>query len=314
MSVFREYLVDEYVDEYEQGRLSRRDALRYLAAIVGSATLAGAVLAACTPPSRPASPPGGATSIGAQPAPAPSPTTALPDASAVEAGPAQFPGQGVTLLGYLARPQGSGPFPALLVCHENTGLVEHIKDVTRRLAGAGYVSLAVDLLSREGGTEGIRDAARVPGTLSNTPNDQFAQDFQDALRYLQGQPYVRGDRVGMVGFCFGGGVTWLVASRIPSLRAVVPFYGPLPMPADELRNVSAPVLAIYGERDRLTAGIPTIEAAMGQYGKTFDKVVYANAGHAFLNDTRSGSYNAEAARDAWARMLAWFDRYLKDGA
>ena len=232
------------------------------------------------------------------------------DDQEIEAAMVQFSGEGDILLGYLARPKGNGPFPVVLVCHENRGLTEHIEDVTRRLAKAGYVGLALDLLSRQGGTDKIADPAQVPGILGNTLPEQFVQDFQSGLRYLQGQPYVRTDRVGMVGFCFGGGVTWRCATKMPELRAAVPFYGPHP-PLEDVPNIQAAVQAIYGELDqRINQGIPAIEAAMQQHNKTFEKVIYPNASHAFNNDT-GRNYNAEAARDAWSKTLAWFEQYLK---
>jgi carboxymethylenebutenolidase len=232
-----------------------------------------------------------------------------PDDPAIEAGPAEFPGQGATLLGYLARPKGDGPFPVVLVCHENRGLTEHIRDVARRLAKAGYVALAVDLLSRQGGTEAV-GSGNVPGALGNTSPDQFVQDFLSGWQYLQSQPYAQAELVGMVGFCFGGGVTWLMATRMPELKAAVPFYGPHPAVAD-VPNINAAVLGIYGELDqRINQGIPAIEAAMQQNNKIYEKVIYPGADHAFHNDTGS-RYNADAAQDAWARTLEWFGKYLK---
>jgi carboxymethylenebutenolidase len=129
--------------------------------------------------------------------------------------------------------------------------------------------------------------------------------------YMQSQPYVQKDRVGMVGFCFGGGVTWRVATKMPELRAAVPFYGPNP-PLEDVPQIRAAVLAIYAERDqRINQGIPAIEEAMARHGKTFEKIIYPNADHAFHNDTNPQRYNAAAARDAWAKTLAWFDRHLK---
>jgi len=127
---------------------------------------------------------------------------------------------------------------------------------------------------------------------------------------LQSQSYVQADRVGMTGFCFGGGVTWRVAIGLPELRAAVPFYGPPPA-ADEVATINAAVLAIYGELDqRITSTAATMETAMKQQGKTFEKIIYPNADHAFFNDT-GPRYNQSAATDAWAKLLAWFDRYLK---
>ncbi len=172
------------------------------------------------------------------------------------------------------------------------------------------VPLSVDLLSRQGGTDKVSDPTQIPGLLANTPAQQLVQDFRDGLGYLQSQTYVRKDRIGMTGFCFGGGVTWRCATQIPELRAVVPFYGPNP-PLEDVPNIHAAVLAFYGELDtRIDAGIPAIEAAMKRNNKTFEKVIFPNANHAFFNDT-GASYNAAAAKDAWARMLTWFEKYLK---
>jgi carboxymethylenebutenolidase len=220
----------------------------------------------------------------------------------------QFPGQGATLLGYLAQPAGDGTYPVVLVCHENRGLTEHIKDVIRRLAKAGYIGLAVDLLSRQGGIAAF-SSEDVPGALGNTPPEQFVQDFISAWRYLQGQSFADAARVGMVGFCFGGGVTWQVAVGMPELRAAVPFYGPHPA-VEDVPKIQAPVLAIYGGLDeRINSGIPAIEEAMKQNNKVYEKVIYPNAGHAFHNDT-GPRYNPEAAQDAWKRTLEWFGKYL----
>ena len=116
-------------------------------------------------------------------------------------------------------------------------------------------------------------------------------------------------RVGMVGFCFGGGITWQVATQMAELKAAVPFYGPPPA-ADAVPGIQAAVLAIYGGRDsRITSTQPAIEAAMLANGKTYEKVIYPDADHAFFNDTGT-RYNEAAARDAWAQTLAWFGKYL----
>jgi carboxymethylenebutenolidase len=183
--------------------------------------------------------------------------------------------------------------------------------VARRFARVGYVAIAVDLLSRQGGTAG-KDPTSVPGLLSSISQDQFVADFTSGWRYLQSQPFVKADRVGMTGFCFGGGVTWRVAIGLPELRAAVPFYGPPPA-VDELPSIKAAVLAIYAERDaRITATAAAIETMMKQNGQIFEKMIYPNTDHAFFNDTGT-RYNAEAATDAWAKTLAWFDRYLNAG-
>jgi carboxymethylenebutenolidase len=312
MNSFQIYLVEEFAEDYQEGQLSRREALKLITGVTGSLVVATSILAGCTPPAETVRLPYQAlATASAEPSATPEPATSTRTAaeSDVEAGEAQFPGQGATLLGYMARPAGEGTFPIVLVCHENRGLTEHIKDVARRLARAGYAALAVDLLSRQGGTPAL-SADQVPGALGNTDPEQFVQDFHSGLRYLQEQPYVQADRVGMVGFCFGGGVTWLVATRFPELRAAVPFYGPHP-PVEDVPSIQAAVLAIYAGNDqRINQGIPAIEQAMQANNKIYTKVIYPDTDHAFHNDT-GPRYNAEAAQDAWSRTLAWFDQYVR---
>ena len=213
-------------------------------------------------------------------------------------------------MGYLARPSNEIPAPVILVCHENRGLTPHIQDVARRFAKAGYVGLAVDLLSRQGGSAAVGQD-NVPGALGNMLPDQFVEDFKAGWQYLQGQPFADALRVGMTGFCFGGGVTWRVATQMPELRAAVPFYGPHP-PVEDVPNIQAAVLAVYGELDsRINSGIPAIEQAMSENNKIYQKLIYENADHAFHNDTGS-RYNPDAARDAWEKTLAWFEQYVRN--
>jgi len=366
MNLFQKYLLDEFVEDYQERRITRREALKLIVPIVGSLVMANSILAACAPrptetaavqpaetlpaPSPlpaasptlgqaapypfPTSPPAAiaeaaATPTLAQAAPYPFPTSSPPavaeatatpgsppaahgtvtvDDPMVNAGAVTFPGQDAELQGYLARPAAGDPAPVILVCHENRGLTGHIQDVTRRLAKAGYVALAVDLLSRQGGTSSLSSDG-VPGALSAIEPDVFVQDFISGWRWLQGQDFALTERVGMMGFCFGGGVTWRVATQMAELKAAVPFYGPHPE-VSEAANIQAAVLAIYGERDtRITAGIPAIEAAMQQGGKIYTKVIYPDADHAFFNDTGT-RYNPTAAQDAWTRTLAWFQQYV----
>jgi carboxymethylenebutenolidase len=182
--------------------------------------------------------------------------------------------------------------------------------VTRRFAKAGYAELAVDLLSRQGGSATVGES-NVPGVLGNIDPDQFVEDFKSGWRYLQDQAFAEAAKVGMTDFCFGGGVTWRVATQMPELLAAVPFYGPQP-PIEDVPNIHAAVLAIYGELDsRINSGIPTIEQAMQENNKIYEKMIYQNADHAFNNDT-GPRYNAEAAKAAWERTLAWFDKYVRN--
>jgi carboxymethylenebutenolidase len=323
MNTFQRYLVDEFAEDYQERRLTRRDALKLIASVTGSLLVAESVLAACAPisdstemPSATAEP---ATSEPAATQPqatqatddtptVPSGVSVTPGDPAIEAGAIEFPGEGATLTGYLARPSQDGSFPVILVCHENRGLTPHIEDVTRRLAMAGYVALAVDLLSRQGGSAQVGES-NVPGALGNIDPAQFVSDFRSGWTYLQEQPYADAERVGMVGFCFGGGVTWLMAVEMQELKAAVPFYGP-PPPEEDLPRIQAAVLAIYGELDgRITGTAERIEAAMLANSKIFEKEIYPGADHAFHNDT-SSRYHPEAAMAAWARTLDWFGRYV----
>jgi len=326
---FRNYMIDEFVGEYQEGHMTRREALKKLAGLFGSIAIASTFLAACAPPAPTPAPPTaapGATSTVVPTATVVPSSTVAPSATAAAATPATlsvaendpaidamavtFPGQGATILGYLAKPKGNGPFPIVLVCHENRGLTDHIKDVARRYGKAGFVALAVDLLSRQGGTSKV-DPTQVPGLLGNTADpNQFVSDFKAGLTYAQTLAYARADRAGMVGYCFGGGVTWRAVMAIPELRAGVPYYGPIPAMTDAPK-INAAVLAFYGETDTfVNPGIPNAENAMKQNNKTFEKMIYPGAGHAFNNDT-GASYNAAAARDAFARSVAWFEKYLK---
>ena len=328
MNIFQRYLAEEFAEDYQEGRLSRREALKLIASVTGSLVAANSILAACalnestetstvSPPDSPTVPP--AATGEASPTPesagtaAPAPAaygTVLPDDPAVVASEVQIPVADTNLIGYLARPASDDVSPVILVCHENRGLTPHIQDVTRRFAKAGYVGLAIDLLSRQGGSAAVGQE-NVPGALGNIPPDQFVEDFKSGWRYLQGQSYAAAARVGMTGFCFGGGVTWRVATQMPELLAAVPFYGPHP-PLEDVPNIRAAVLAIYGELDsRINSGIPTIEQAMMENNKIYEKIIYQGADHAFHNDTGS-RYNPEAARDAWEKTLAWFEQYVRN--
>ena len=248
------YLVDEFVEDYQEGLLSRRDALKRIAAISGSMAFATALLAACGPPEPAtsavtAAPATVSATTAPEIAPTVAPTTEATVAATTEpvtaatneattSQPAgaegsvsvpendpdivaiatEFPGEGATLMGYMARPAAGGQYPVILVCHENRGLTPYIQDVTRRLAKVGYVSLAVDLLSRAGGMAGIGDAD-VPSLLGQLPEGQPVQDFQSGLAFLGTQPFADATKSGMVGFCYGGGVTWRVATKTPELAS-----------------------------------------------------------------------------------------------
>jgi carboxymethylenebutenolidase len=307
MTDLERYLLEEWVEEYRTGRLLRREVLRRLAVYAGGAALGAALAEALglTVSSDEVA------EAAAGPPPAPGGTTpqVAPDDPRVEAATITFPDGTVTVLGYLAKPRRGPRAPGIVVIHENRGLVEHIKDVARRLARAGYVALAPDLASPEGGTDRFSDPAAVTALLGRTPPARLVSMLNAAVGALQRRPDVYPDRVGAVGFCFGGGLAWRLATSNPSLRAVVPFYGPNP-PLEDVPKIRAAILAIYGALDqRIDAGIPEIRNALEKAGIVHEVIVYPGADHAFFNDT-GPRYNARAAGDAWARTLAWFAQHL----
>ena len=218
----------------------------------------------------------------------------------------------VKLGGYLAAPAGEGPFPGIVVIHENRGLNEHTRDVARRFAIEGFVALAPDALARLGGTAAMEspDAARTAiGTL--TP-DQIRADLDAALVYLAAQPNVQKDKLGSVGFCWGGARSFNLALHSDQIGAAVVFYGSAP-PLEELKNIKAPVLGLYGATDeRITSKVPEVAAAMKAANKPYDYKIYDGAGHAFFNDTGE-RYNPAAAADAWPKAVAFLRENLKAG-
>ena len=285
------------------GSLSRRAFLSRIALVAGESVVALACGAEATaiPPTQ------------APPQLVPTePAAAAPQGQmSIEDGPVEFEANGSKLLGYLSRPTSPGPHPAVLVVHENRGLLPHFPDVTRRLAREGYVALAVDMLSTKGGTGSFADTDAMRTALREISTEQVVEHGNAGVAYLQSQPYVIGDRIGAMGFCFGGGIVWRMAVGNPELRAAVPFYGSAP-PLEDVPNLQVPVLGIYaGEDARIGAGVPDLEAALKANGKNYKFVTYPGAGHAFFNDT-GRRYHEQAAGQAWSETLGWFEDFLMD--
>ncbi len=200
--------------------------------------------------------------------------------------------------------------PAVVVLHENRGLNEHIRDVTRRVAKAGYVGIAVDLLSRQGGTSQFPDPEVAVAAYGRTVPAERRQDILSTLYTIQDQPYVRRDRIGAVGFCAGGGNVWDLALNTDQLAAAAAYYGQVAA-VDQIPRLSAPMLCIYAELDRgLTANLGPALGALASGNKRYEVHVYNNTNHAFHNDT-GARYDPTAACDAWAKTLAFFQRYLQ---
>ncbi|MBD0258409.1 MAG: dienelactone hydrolase family protein [Cytophagales bacterium] len=214
-----------------------------------------------------------------------------------------YPGDGVTMKGYLARPKARGKRGAVVVIHENRGLNPHIRDVARRVAKAGYLALAPDALSPFGGTPANEDEARtLIGKLEAPKNlNNFLQGFD----YLRGRRESNG-KTGCVGFCWGGAMANNLAVHAPQLAAAVAYYGRQPEAADVPRIKAAVQLHYGGLDERVNAGIPAYEEALKAAGVKYELYVYEGAQHAFNNDTAPTRYNAEAAKLAWDRTLKLF--------
>ena len=314
LEVAKKYLVTEFADDYREGELKRRDLLERVFRITGSvAASAGALLALGIKPIY-ADPM--ASSAGAPPrqTPGSSPLYVAPGDPAVVAGPITFRGaDGADVMAYWARPAAAGRYPVVMIAHENRGTGPHYEDVARRYAKNGYVGLVIDQLSRQGGTAAV-PPNEIGGLISGPAAvAQYVGDFQSAMAFLRQQPFVDPNRIGMTGFCFGGGITYSLVAVEPSLRAAVPYYGPV-MDASGLRNARAAVFGVYGANDTfVNPSIPNVEAALSEARVPFRTMQYAGAGHAFYNDTNPMSYNEAAALAAWRDTLAWFATYLRGG-
>jgi carboxymethylenebutenolidase len=321
---YERYLIEEFFDDYKSGALSQRTFTRRVAFITGSMAAASAamLLVGCTPSEVP-------RSTDPMPTPEPSPTSAAGTAGTAGSGAVpgaksplsvpegapglttasvQFPSGGTSVSAYLARPEQDGRSPAVLICHENRGLTPHIEDVARRFAKEGYAALALDLLSREGGTAAMdRDA--VPGALTQAGAQRHVDDFAAALEYLRAQDFADGGRIAMTGYCFGGGITWQAATELDGLKATAAFYGPAPDLA-KVPVIKAAVFGVYAELDqRITGPMPELKDALAASGVAHQITVYPGVDHAFHNDT-GDRYNEAQATAAWNDTLAWFNQHL----
>lgn len=210
--------------------------------------------------------------------------------------------------GYLVRPaKGPAKIPAVLVVHENRGLNPHIEDIARRLALEGYVALAPDALFSLGGYPGDEDKAReLFGKLDAA---KVKADFVAAAGVLRGMPGTNG-RMGVTGFCFGGGVTNFLATQLPDLNAAAPFYGPAPAIADAA-SIKSPMLLHFAQNDdRINATWKEFEPALKAAKVRYEAYVYPNTEHGFNNDT-TPRYDAQAAALAWQRTLTFFAHNLR---
>jgi carboxymethylenebutenolidase len=219
-----------------------------------------------------------------------------------------YPGKTGDVRAYWARPIGQEKLPGVVVIHENRGLNDHIRDVTRRMALEGFLAVAPDALSPLGGTPDDPDQAR--SRLGELNDQDTIKNFVAAVEYLKTHPLSTG-KVGCTGFCWGGRMTNQVAVNCPDLIAAVPYYGSQPNPEDVPKIKASMLLHYAGEDTRINSGIPAFEKALKQANIEYKIYMYEGAQHAFNNDTNPSRYNKEAAELAWKRTIAFFKEKLK---
>src|SRR5688572_10737320 len=282
--------VFQLFDKYVHGAISRRDFIDRASALAVAGMSGAALLEALNPKFAEAQ-------------------QVAPTDKRIKAEYVEIPAPGYgKLRGYLVRPAAAkGKLHTVLVVHENRGLNPHIEDVARRVALEDFVAFAPDALFPIGGYPGDEDKARE--LFQKLDQAKTREDFIAATRYLQQLPQGNG-KVGVVGFCYGGGMANFLASRVTDLAAAVPFYGTPPAPA-EVANIKAPLLLQFAETDeRINAAWPASEAALKAAGVKYQAYIYPGTQHGFNNDT-TPRYNKEAAGLAWQRTVEFFNSHLR---
>jgi carboxymethylenebutenolidase len=288
----RQEIIQLY-DEYTHERLDRRIFMDRLARMAGGTAAAAALLPMLQANSAKAA-------------------IVPPDDARLQTEQVTFPGAAGEVQGYLARPaDAQGPMPGVVVIHENRGLNPHIEDVARRVALEGFVALAPDFLSPQGGTPADEDQARE--MIRQLDQQQTIQNALAAVDFLEAHEATT-DKVGVVGFCWGGALANEVAVNSANVDAVVPFYGRQPA-SSEVSKIRAPLLLHYaGLDERINAGIPEYEQALKDAGVDYTIHMYEGANHAFHNDTSEARYDPQAAELAWSRTIDFFKQHLSDQA
>jgi carboxymethylenebutenolidase len=305
MNTAQQYLVEEELEYYRDGWISRRDFLKR-AAILGAGAATAATMAASVIPARRAR---------AAPARQTSPDSVAPNDPAVTTDWISYRStDGVELRAYLAWPTDAAmnaSRPGVTVCHQNRGLQPQIQDVARRYAKQGYVAIAPDLPSRTGtATDDYPDLESLMAAYRQLTPEQNALDFAASLDYLRAHPAVDENKLAGTGFCFGGGVIWRLATIYPALTAAAPYYGSNP-PLDAVPDIKAAMFGVYPSTDdRLNAGLSAITEAMHQAGTRFKITVYPNSDHGFYDDT-GNVYNPQTAPQSFRDTLRWFAEHLR---
>ncbi len=220
-----------------------------------------------------------------------------------------FPSGSETIAGYLAAPESPGQHPGLVVIHEDWGLTDWVKAQTRKLAGQGYVALAVDLYRGQVAHE----PSFAYDLMVGTPPERALQDLEAAIHFLAARPDVNKEKMGSIGWSMGGKWSLLLAVNDPFLAACVLNYGSMPTDPAEIQKIHAPVLGIFGAEDRSIppSDVEAFEDAMNGAHKSIDVKIYPHAGHAFENSENKLGYREDAAEDAWQRTVSFLDQHLK---
>ncbi len=308
MTPLQRYIAEEIATDHVDGLLSRREALRRMALLGIGATAATSLISACGQNKEQTQSTAASTE-----SPSPSPSTTEPTGpppgmdKALPTAPVTWTGPNGELQGAWAAAQE--PKGGILVIHENKGLNDWVRSVAGRLAGAGYSSLAIDLLSEQGGTATFADPAEATAALGNRPPEDMVADLKSGITEVQNR--TPGQKVAAIGFCMGGGLVWrLLAAGTPELAAAFPYYGPTPDNPDFAGSKDVAVLGFYGELDqRVNATEPVARAALEKAGLVHELVTEPGANHAFFNDT-GDRYDPTAAADAWARTLDWLATHV----
>lgn len=224
----------------------------------------------------------------------------------------EYSSDGIAIHAYVAAPSTPVKCPALIVVQEWWGLNDHIKDIARRFAAEGYVAVAPDLYSRMGHVQ-TTDSKEAGKFMSRLKQDEVLSDLSATVTYIQKAPEVDADRVGITGFCMGGGYALTLPCVNEGVKAAVPFYGPIPNPDTPIQSLGCPILYLYGEDDGwiTKADVQRLVGALKKYHKPGEVKTYPGASHAFFNDTRKEVYKPAEAQDAWQRTLAFFKQHLQ---
>lgn len=227
----------------------------------------------------------------------------------IDSADVKYPGDGATLLGYLSRPKGKGPFPGIMIVDRNLDLIENGRAVSRLLAAQGYAALTVDLLSRQGGSSAFPTLDAASKARRNVTDDIALSDLKSAYQYMDTNSAVKKDDIAIVGFELGGQKSFLYATMNPKLKAAVIYYGSTP-DDDKLAHIQCPVLELVGGKDtRIAPLIPVIQEKMKRLGKSYEAKIYPTADHGFFDDTREG-YNEDVKQESWLVVLDFLKRNL----